>query len=53
MKNFLKCELCNAEISEEKCVFAIYKRTVDGKEHYFCCEKHANKFEEKEKNRGN
>jgi YHS domain-containing protein len=46
MKTFVKCELCKIEISGgEKCVFAVYKRIIDGEEHYFCCEHHADEFE--------
>ncbi|MDH5783655.1 MAG: transcriptional regulator [Candidatus Bathyarchaeota archaeon] len=45
MKTFVKCELCNIEISGEKCVFAVYKRVIDGEEHCFCCEHHADEFE--------
>jgi hypothetical protein len=44
---FVKCELCNAEITEEKCVFAECQRIVDGEEHYFCCKRHADQFEQK------
>lgn len=40
-----KCEICDADISDEKCVFAVCKRVVDDQELYFCCENHANKFE--------
>jgi YHS domain-containing protein len=47
MKEFTRCDLCNIEISGEKCVFAVYKRVIDGKEHYFCCEHHANEYERK------
>ncbi|MFQ6086930.1 MAG: transcriptional regulator [Candidatus Bathyarchaeia archaeon] len=48
MKTFIKCELCNANIpSGEKCVFAVHKRIIDGEEHYFCCEHHADEFERK------
>jgi hypothetical protein len=30
---FIKCEVCNAEISDEKCPFAEYKRVIDGEVH--------------------
>ncbi|MFH1821858.1 MAG: transcriptional regulator [Methanobacteriota archaeon] len=49
MKTCVKCEMCQAEISGEKCVFATYKKVIDGKEHYFCCENHAKEFERKMK----
>jgi hypothetical protein len=48
MKRFMKCDLCNAEISEEKCVFAVQRRTPGGEEHCFCCERHADEFERKQ-----
>jgi YHS domain-containing protein len=51
MKAYAKCDLCNIEISGEKCVFAVYKRVIDGKEHYFCCEHHANEYERRLKER--
>lgn len=44
---FIKCELCNSELSEEKCVFAEHQRIVDGEEHYFCCRRHGDEFERK------
>lgn len=48
MKTFIKCELCNAKItSGEKCEFAVHKRVINGKEHYFCCKHHADEFERK------
>jgi len=52
MRNaFIKCELCNVEICDDKgkCAFAIHKRVVDGKEYYFCCEAHADSFEKSKK----
>jgi len=30
----------------EVCELATYKKTIDGKEHIFCCESCASKFEE-------
>jgi hypothetical protein len=47
MNRFIKCELCDTEISEETCVFAMLRRTSDGEEHCFCCEQHAEEFEQK------
>ena len=46
---FIKCELCNIEISCEKCEFAVHKKVIDGEEHFFCCEHHADEFERKYK----
>jgi len=45
MKSFIKCDLCNKEISGERCELAAYKRVIDGKEQNFCCERHAEEFE--------
>ena len=47
MSSFVKCELCNVEVSGERCVFATYRLVIDGKEHFFCCEQHAKNFEKK------
>jgi len=48
---FIKCDYCKAEICDDtgKCVFAIHKRVIDGKEYYFCCESHANRFEKEKR----
>jgi len=43
----IKCKLCNAEISDEKCMFVAHKKVIDSEEHYFCCERHADEFERK------
>lgn len=45
MSAFVKCEMCNAEIQREGCIFAINKVVIDGKERYFCCEHHASEFQ--------
>jgi len=47
--SFIKCAQCDVELSDEKCVFAVYKRTTNGEEYYFCCENHADEFERKRK----
>lgn len=47
MKSFIKCDLCNAEITEEKCVFAVHRQAPGGEERCFCCERHADEFEQK------
>jgi YHS domain-containing protein len=44
---FIKCELCEIEIKEDKCIFAICKRVIDGKEYTFCCPRCADEFERK------
>lgn len=46
------CELCNFEISGEKCVFAVHRRDIDGVQHYFCCEHHADEFERRTREKG-
>ncbi|MCZ2855602.1 MAG: transcriptional regulator [Candidatus Bathyarchaeota archaeon] len=51
MKTFKKCELCNLELAGEKCAFAVHKRVIGGKEHYFCCEHHADEFEKRHRER--
>ncbi|MGQ9788015.1 MAG: hypothetical protein ACUVQM_01680 [Candidatus Hadarchaeaceae archaeon] len=47
MKDFIRCELCQAEIQGEKCAFAVHRKVIGGKEYYFCCENHAKRFEGK------
>jgi len=46
------CELCNFEILGEKCVFAVYKGSIDGVEDCFCCEHHADEFERRIREKG-
>jgi len=48
---FVKCDYCKVDICDEtgKCVFAIYKRVIDGKEYSFCCEAHAERFAKEKK----
>ncbi len=41
---FVRCEMCNVEVPTEKCEFADCRRVIDGEEHYFCCERHAEEF---------
>ena len=43
----IKCEICEVSIPKEKCVFAIHKKTVNGKEHVFCCAHYGDEFEKK------
>lgn len=42
-----KCELCNADVSNEKCAFADYKKIINGKEVFFCCQQHAKEYSNK------
>jgi len=49
----MRCKMCNVRIVNEKCVFATYKRFIDGKEYYFCCEKHADAYEREQSGQKN
>ena len=49
MKTFVKCEICNADIPTDHCVFVAHKRVIDGKEHVFCCVRCTKVFEKKKK----
>ncbi|MFQ6064532.1 MAG: transcriptional regulator [Candidatus Bathyarchaeia archaeon] len=49
MKTFIKCEMCNARIPTDSCVFATYEKVIDGKEYVFCCAHCAEAFERSEK----
>jgi len=44
MKTFVKCEMCNAEVPADRCVFATHKKVIDGKEYIFCCPTMQRKF---------
>jgi len=41
--------MCDAEIPVDKCVFATYKKVIDGKEYTFCCAHCAEVFEKRKK----
>jgi hypothetical protein len=49
MKTFIKCEMCNAEIPGDRCVFATHTKVIDGKEYVFCCVRCAEAIEKKKK----
>jgi len=49
MSRFVKCELCEVEVAAGKCLFAIHRRVIDGKEHFFCCACLAEEAEKKRK----
>ncbi len=49
MTKFIQCEQCNVEIHGDRCVFAVYTKTIDGEEHVFCCAKCAEQYEKKRK----
>jgi len=40
-----KCSFCDALLQDGACELAAYERTVDGKEHLFCCKNCASKVE--------
>jgi len=40
MKTFVKCELCDVEVSDDRCIFA----QIDGEDHCFCCQRHADEY---------
>ena len=46
---FVKCDLCDIEFSDEKCLFAECRKIINGEVHYFCCKRHADKFEKTQK----
>lgn len=50
-KTFIKCEMCNTKVPADKCVFAVHKRIIDGKEYVFCCVRCAEVFEKSKKRR--
>jgi hypothetical protein len=41
----MKCKPCDVTDYADKCVFATNKRVINGEEHFFCCEEHADEFE--------
>jgi YHS domain-containing protein len=45
MKKVVKCEKCEAEVTADGCVFATYKRRINGEEYTFCCSHCADKFQ--------
>ena len=47
MRNFIKCKICKAEVSQEACELAGYKTVIDGSEYFFCCKNCAEDFEKK------
>jgi YHS domain-containing protein len=46
---FVRCELCKAEIPSEACKLAAYSTTIDGTKYLFCCEKCAERYKQKKK----
>jgi len=49
MSRFVKCALCEVEVTAGKCLFAIHRRVIDGKEYFFCCACLAEEAEKKRK----
>jgi len=48
-KEFVKCEYCRADIPTETCKLAVYHTTINGKEYTFCCQKCAQRFQQRKK----
>ena len=48
-KEFVKCEACKTEIPSGSCELATVKTKIDGKEYYFCCQNHAQRYQQKAK----
>jgi len=42
MKTHVTCETCGP--GRDDCTFAMYTRVIDGEEHRFCCERHAEAY---------
>ena len=49
MTKFIKCEMCDAEIPEDKCEFATVKQIINGEEYVYCCIKCQQKHQAKMK----
>jgi len=43
--SFTKCKLCDTEIESERCIFAVHRKVINGREYYFCCPHCADEFE--------
>lgn len=48
---FIRCELCKIEIPSEICELAAYRKVVDGREYVFCCQKCAERYQQKKAKR--
>ena len=48
-KEFVRCEYCKIDILTETCKLAAYEATINGKEYTFCCQKLAQRFQQKKK----
>jgi YHS domain-containing protein len=44
-----RCKLCDSQIRDGPCQLAACKRTIDGREYYFCCVVCAERFEEEKR----
>jgi len=42
---FVRCEFCKAEISDEACKLASHCTVINGKEYVFCCAKCAQRYQ--------
>jgi len=45
--SFQKCESCQVKLPAGKCIFATYRKVINGREYIFCCKLCADRFEEK------
>lgn len=48
---FVRCEFCKAEIPSEACRLAACSTTIDGAKYLFCCEKCAERYKQKKKDK--
>ncbi len=48
---FVRCELCKAEVQTDECSFAVHRTEINGEEHVFCCQQCAKNYKEKKARR--
>jgi len=46
-KEFIRCEFCSIPIPLETCQLAAYRTIIDGKEYIFCCQKCAERYQQR------
>ncbi len=47
MSTFVMCKTCGLTITDDKCAFATYRKTIDNQEYVFCCANCAMEYEKK------
>jgi YHS domain-containing protein len=47
--DFVKCEFCRVKLPEKVCELSAYRRVIDGREYFFCCQKCAERYQQKQK----